>query len=220
MRRSLSAALCLAVAAILFSQTAALASGPSDPHSGEVNALLLVCHDYGGNYNLIRDVMELYGWNVTTTGVTPTVTPCFWGGALTVDVLVSNITDLSQYDVLLVMQSTAWSGNSHYQLLNSPPALALVQQAANAGLLVTAFCGGTRVLAAADLIDGVTVTGHPLYQQEYVNAGAIPVGMGTAVPPVLDGNILTCRRTQYYAYQVCDVIAEYLHDAQAGTGAQ
>ena len=62
------------------------------------------------------------------------------------------------------------------------------------GLLVGALCGGTRVLAAADVINGVTVTGHPLYSQEYVDAGANYVE--GPVPPVVDGNILTSRRNQ------------------------
>jgi len=97
------------------------------------------------------------------------------------------------------------------QLVSIPLAIVVI-------LLVGAFCGGTRVLAAADVIQGVMVTGHPLYQQEYINAGGIPVGMGTATAPVLDGNILTCRRGQYYAYQVCDVAAEYLHVVGASDG--
>ena len=88
--------------------------------------------------------------------------------------------------------------------LASPEALALVSQAVEDSLLVVAFCGGTRVLAAAQAIGGVRVTGHPDFLQEYLDAGAI--WAGDTVPPVLDGNILTSRRGQYYSQQICEVM--------------
>jgi putative intracellular protease/amidase len=72
------------------------------------------------------------------------------------------------------------------------------------GLLVAAFCGGTRVLAAAGVINGVRVVGHPLYEQEYVDAGGIYVP--DAVPPLVDGNIMTSRRGQYYAYEIYETM--------------
>lgn len=221
MTRVIAAILCLHLAVVLTGGAAALnaaAAAGDDPEAGEVEALLLLCSAYGGNYNLMRDVMERYGWNVTTTALTPTVSTCYWGGAVHVDVLLTDITDLSQYDILAIMPARAYTGTSHAQLLASPDALAFVTQAVNEGLLVSAFCGGTRVLAAADVINGVIVTGHPLYEQEYLDAGAIVVGMDPAVPPVVDGNIVTCRRGQYYAIQVCDVMQELLDQRQAAGG--
>ena len=179
--------------------------------SGEIEALLLVCNAYGANYNLVRDVMELYGWNLTTTGVTASVAPCFYGGPIIVDALVSEITDVSQYDALVVMPAKSTFG--HQQLIDSPEALTLVGNAAAQGVLVVAFCSGTRVLAAADVIDGVSVTGHPDYLQDYLNAGA--VWAGDDVPPHLDGNILTTRRGQYYSPQVCDVMRTAIDSLRA-----
>jgi putative intracellular protease/amidase len=105
------------------------------------------------------------------------------------------------------------SGGSHSQLLGSTEALDLVSLAAGEGLLVVAFCGGTRVLAAADVIDGVSVTGNPDYQAEYVAAGGI--WAGADVPPVLDGNILTTRRGQYYSYQICEIMRTALDSIRA-----
>jgi putative intracellular protease/amidase len=173
--------------------------------NGEIEILVLLCAPYGANYNLVRDVMELYGWNVTTTAVNPTVGTCYYGGAITVDTLVSEITDVSHYDCLVIMPSrNAVSGGSHSQLLGSPEALDLVSQATQEGLLVASFCGGTRVLAAADVIDGVMVTGTPDYLSEYTAAGGI--WAGAEVPPVLDGNILTTRRGQYYSHRVCEIM--------------
>ena len=166
MRRIVMVSLCLALAAALVhvaTSEAMIGTARGGARSGEVNVLLLLCNNLGSNTNLISDVMELYGWQLTTVGVTPSVTPCAYGGAVTVDLLVTEITDLTAYDCLAIMPATAWAGNSHSQLLASPEALALVADAVDEGLLVAAFCGGTRVLAAADVINGVQVVGHPLY---------------------------------------------------------
>jgi len=173
--------------------------------TGEPRILLLMCNNYGANYNWLRDVMEIYGWDITTAGVTPTVSVCYYGGPLTVDTLVSEITDVSPFDCLAIMPSkAAQSGGPHSQLLQSPAALALVHQAAADCLLVVAFCGGTRVLAAADVVDSVRVTGRVEYLQEYLDAGAI--WAGEPVTPVLDGNILTSTRNQTNAQRVCEIM--------------
>lgn len=186
-----------------------------DRESDEINILLVICFPYGANINLMRDVMELYGWNVTTTALTPLTGPCYYGGPMTVDIPLTDITDLSPYDCVAIMQSKAWSGTSHAQLLSSPEALALVAQAVSENLLVAAHCGGTRVLAAADVINGVRVTGHGLYEDEYIAAGGIYVGNPS--PPVLDGNILTVVRGQYYSYQFCDAVAAAIDSMRAAS---
>jgi putative intracellular protease/amidase len=169
--------------------------------SGAVKVLMLMCDHYGANYNWVRDVQETYGWEVTTVALAETVAVCYIGGPLIADTLVSEISDVSQFDCLAVMPA---QGGSHAQLINSPGALALVSQADSAGLLLVAFCGGTRVLAAADVIEGHRVTGKPAYLQEYLDAGAI--WAGEPVPPVLDGNILTSTRNQTNAWRVCELM--------------
>ena len=186
--------------------------------SGQVEAILLVTNSYGANYNLIRDVMEKYGWSLTTVGVTDTVTSCYYGGPIAVDLTVSEVSDVSEYDVLAIMPATGWSGHSHDQLLESPEAIALVAEAVQEGLLVAAFCGGTRVLAAADVINGVHVTGHDHenYLPEYAAAGAIFVG--NPVPPVQDGNILTCVRNQTNSALVCEVMRTTIDSLRTARG--
>jgi putative intracellular protease/amidase len=188
---------------------------PSSGDPGEVKILIMVCNSYGANYNLIRDVMELNGWDITTVGVTPTVPACFYGGPITVDTLVTEIADVSHYDVLLIATSRViQTGGSHSQLLASPEALDLVAQAASESLLVVAQCGGTRVLAAAGVINGVTVTGKDEYLQEYLDAGAIWAGeVGT---PVLDGNIMTSLRNQINSRRICELIRTYMAEKRAG----
>jgi putative intracellular protease/amidase len=186
-------------------------SGRASGGSGEVKALLLVANRYGANYNLLRDVMDVFGWETTVAGVTPTVTACSYGGPMTVDILVSEVTDLWQYDCLVIMPAN--STDSHRQLLDSPEALALVEEAVADTLLVVSCCGGSRVLAAADVIDSVEITGAPAFLQEYLDAGAI--WAGDAVPPVLDGNILTSRRNQYYSVNLVETMRTAIDSLRA-----
>ena len=218
MRASLSLAVILCVLAVPGPRADILGPGPASAagNPGEVRALLMVCSYYGANYNLIRDVMELYGWDITTVGVTPTVGQCYYGGPITVDTLVTEITDVSQYDFLAIMTSRiSQPGGSHSQLLASPEALSLVAQAASESLLVVALCGGTRVLAAAGVIEGVTVAGADEYVQEYLDAGAIWAG-DTGLP-VLDGDFLTSTRNQINSRRLCELIRTYMVERRAGT---
>jgi putative intracellular protease/amidase len=148
--------------------------------------------------------------------VTPTVTPCFYGGPITVDTLVTEIADVSQFDFLAIMTSTpVQPGGSHAQLLASTETLNLVSEAAADSLLVIALCGGTRVLAAAGVINGVRVTGKDDYLQEYLDAGA--VWEGETGFPVLDGNFLTSTRNQINSRRICEIIRTYIAEERAGT---
>jgi hypothetical protein len=196
-------------------------SGLDNAEGGETKILLLVTQQYGANYHLIRDILERYGWDITVTGVAPVVAPCpAYGGAfgcqpITVDTLLTEIGHTTAYDCLMIMPAMAWSGNSHYELLGSPEALAFVATAVAEDLIVAAWCGGTRVLAAADVIEGKRVCGHHLYIQEYLDAGAIYVP--GSPPPVVDGNIITARRGQSYAPETCEVVAAAIDSVQAGS---
>ena len=187
-------------------------------HTEPVEALLLLGHNYGANYNLVRDKLDEFGWHSTVAGLTAVVQPCpSYGGPLgcpsiTVDVLFTDITDFSPYNCLIIMSSSHFAGNPWTDILGNQEALDLVAQAWNDGLVVAAWCTGVRVLAAADIIDGVQVTGHPSYQAEYEAAGAIY--LGPQIPPVADSNIVTCTRGQYYNIQNCEAVAAAVENAE------
>jgi putative intracellular protease/amidase len=197
-------AVCLVLVVLMSPPTpkAAPKSGP-----GEIRILLMMGDRVGGYHYFTRDVWEQYGWDLTTAGLQPTLTPCALGVPFNVDTLITEITDLSDYDCLAIMQTVAYDGNSHSDLLASPEALALVQQAVSESLLVVASCGAVRVLAAADVIDGLTVTGYAANSQEYIDAGAI--WAGDNVPPILDGNILTSAHGRYYCHQIAETMRNY-----------
>ncbi|MBN1826136.1 MAG: DJ-1/PfpI family protein [Candidatus Eisenbacteria bacterium] len=195
------------------SASVAGAEGEAGARSGEVSVLAMMCTPYGLNYNLIQDVMDLYGWNVTTIAVSDTVNPCADGSPIVVDTLVTEVDDLSAWDCLFIMPARAYTGTSHADLLASPEALDLVARADSMEMVIGTVCGGVRVLAAADILSGVTVTGHLDYKQEYLDAGAI--WAGDVVPPVVDGRILTTRRGQYYRTQICEALRRMIDDNRA-----
>ncbi len=174
---------------------------------GEIRILMLMGDEVGGYHYFTSDLWEQQGWNLTSTGLSPTLQPCNLGLPFHVDVLIRNIDDLTSYDCLAIMQSKAYTGHSHDDLLESPAALSLVQQAVAEGMLVLATCGGVRVLAAADVIEGRTVTGYADYAQEYIDAGAIYAGDG--VPPIVDGNIMTSAHGRYYCQQITETMRAY-----------
>jgi putative intracellular protease/amidase len=200
-------ALCLVLIlpVVLLRPVAATKGGP-----GEVRILMMMGDRVGGYHYFTSDLWEQQGWDLTSTGLIPTLQPCTLGVPYSVDLLISEVTDLSGYDCLAIMQTIAWNGNSHYDLLASPEAIALVQQAVSEGLLVVATCGGVRMLAAADVINGLTVTGYDMYSQEYIDAGATYAG--DTVPPILEGNILTSAHGRYYCHQITETMRGYFAD--------
>jgi len=209
--RLTNAVLCLVILGTIAPGPAA-AAGSAD----EVTVLVLMSDRHGAYFSYVRDQMELYGWDFTFAGVTDSVSNCYWGEPFTVDTLVSELGDVSGYDCLLIAQSQAYLGQANEQLLSSPAALDLVRRAVGDSLLVVAICGGTRVLAAADVIEGRQVTGYATYSQEYINAGA--VWMGEAVPPVLDGNILTSSKGHYYSHQICEAMRSAVDSLRVARG--
>jgi putative intracellular protease/amidase len=215
-RPAAALAACLFLSALMSPQPPA--STP-DSDTGRIRVLMMMGNHVGGYHYWTRDLWEQCGWELTSAGLVPTLQPCNLGVPFHVDTLITRITDLSAYDCLAIMQTRAYDGTSHSDLLASPAAIALVRQAVTEGLLVVATCGGVRVLAAADVIDGRTVTGHAAYAAEYAAAGATYAGDG--VPPILDGTILTSAHGRYYCQQVTETMRGYFAArAAAGPGKQ
>ena len=180
-----------------------------------VKALFLLANNYGANYNLIRDKIEQYGWEITLTAVTDSVFPCqafasaFGAPVIEVDTLLYEITNIDNFDCLLIISSYA-GANPYNEILNDSTALSIISEAVQESLAVAAWCSGVRVLAAADVLNGKNITGHPNFISEYTAAGAIYLGPN--LYPVIDGNIVTCTRGQYFVIQSCESIAELIEE--------
>jgi len=190
----------------------------------DVNILFLMSKNYGLNNFLMRDVFDQYGWHVITTGVLDTIPACLWTieywnvPPVIPDLLVSEIKDITQYDALII---STGSGNAYpipnpfADVIESPEALNLIRNAADHGLVIAAFCAGSKVLAAADVINGKRMVGSPRFVDEYKAAGGIYVGNErNDNPPTMDGNIITGARGQYYNLANCQAIATFIESQQ------
>jgi len=85
--------------------------------------------------------------------------------------------------------------------MNDTHLISLLQNAEEQGKILWAACSGVRVLAAANLVNGVTIQGpdEAQYAAEFQAAGANFIGKNK--PPVIDGNIVTVTRGQFYMMQ-------------------
>jgi hypothetical protein len=171
-------------------------------NESDVKILLLLDHEYGGNYIYIREILEdQFGWNITTVALEPTVSPCIFHSIyLDVDVTVDSLTQLSSYDCLSIMP-----GAQMDNLLASQAVMNLINSAVSNGLVVSAWCRAVRVLAAADVIDGKNVTGNADYEDEYIAAGATFFELS---PPIIDGQIVTSVRSRFYRMETCLALAQ------------
>ncbi len=188
----------------------------------DINVLVIVPQYYGANTNFYLDDFERFGWTVTFAGTEAVMQPCpAYGGPrgclpIAVDVQITDITDLTPYDCLAIMPGSMNVSSPYRDLVIDDEALALVNRAVDEGLVVFASCGGVRVLAAADVLQGVEVTGHSRYQGSYSTAGAIYLGSG--IPAVIDGNIVTATRGMYYHEANSEAVAIAVERRRAAGG--
>ncbi len=126
--------------------------------------LFVMDEDFGYCYGAIRTVFERFGWEITTTVLSESLTSCNYANnyVLDVDILLTEISDVTEYDIVTIMP-----GSSHDALRTNETSLDFIRNAVSGNLIVTAWCRAVRVLAAADVIDGKNVTGHSDYQAEY-----------------------------------------------------
>jgi len=173
-----------------------------------IKVLVILPNNLGGNFNFAFDDLEFLGWDVTFAGLTEIVNTCSWSKPFghinfQVDTLIQNITDVTNWDVLVLMNASS-TGNAYGDILNSEEAMNLFVQANENNMVIWATCAGVRVLAAADIINGVNVTGKSNFSSEYIAAGANY--LGPEIPPVIDGNIVTSTKGRYFHYQNIEAI--------------
>nr|NQU91000.1 DJ-1/PfpI family protein [Bacteroidota bacterium] len=189
--------------------------------NANLKVLAVTPNKLGANFNFYIDNMESYGWDVTWAGLTETVNTCSWSNpfghfAVDVDTLIQDIEDVTYWDVIALMPATWWSGNAYGDLLNSLETLDLLIQANENNMVIFGTCAGVRVLAAADLLNGVNVTGRDEYASEYIASGANY--LGTFILPVIDGNFVTSTKGMYYHYQNIEAILTALAGLDSKNG--
>ena len=184
-----------------------------------VRMLLLWGDLYGANCTSnakklsILEKFRRYGWVLTMAGAERTVLPCAFArqrGAepFELDCTVDELGEATDYDGISVMP-----GPAHRGLIESPKVMNLVREAADEGLVLSAWCRGLRVLAAADVIRGKRVVGHIDDTDVLEQAGAIHVGHDH--PPVIDGRLVTGARSYYYRVKNAEAIRTAMADRLA-----
>jgi len=158
----------------------------------------------GGKKLSILEKFRKYGWDVTIAGVESAVQPCPYAVKLgltapDIDCFVDDVDDISTFDAVSVLP-----GPTHNGLLESPAAMTLLRQAAESGLVISAWCRGVRVLAKAGVLQGKQVVGHSDDQEMIEQAGGFFVGHDH--PPVTDGTLVTGARSYYYRAKNADAI--------------
>lgn len=181
----------------------------------DINILIMVPSYFGALGYRAIDIFNDYGWNITLTGLNDVIFGCngsiqYWNiPPLKMDYLISDISDISFYDALCIMQPSKWTvypdyGDPGRDLMNSEEALNLISSANDFGITIAAWCAGVRVLAAADVINGKNVTGPSEFIEEYTNAGGNFVNENTY--PVVDGNIITVSGMRFII-DMCEEVA-------------
>ena len=183
--------------------------------SDNIKVLFILPQKYGLNGHLSREMFDSFGWDVTIAGVDSIILPCDYSLSqgskpFNVDITIAEINNVNQYDCI-VISSMSWAENyitAYNDLMNCAELITLLNTANNEGIVIAATCAGVRVLATADIINGRNVTGkagpNNYYANEYVTAGA--TFLGENILPVIDGNIVTTTRGQYYMKQNCEAL--------------
>ena len=76
-----------------------------------VNLLVILPDKYGTCFHKEKNIFDLYGWNVTITGLTEYVNPCdgsksYGSPVYPVDYLLSEIDDISNFDGIYIPAPT------------------------------------------------------------------------------------------------------------------
>ena len=95
-----------------------------------------------------------------------------------------NSIDPSDYDLLYIP-----GGMAPKRLSKHKEVIGRVQQFAQSGKPIAAFCHGPQVLVAAGLVKGKKMTAYPEVEDEIIEAG----GYYTNLPLVEDGQFITSR---------------------------
>ncbi|MFX0022452.1 MAG: DJ-1/PfpI family protein [Candidatus Hermodarchaeota archaeon] len=136
--------------------------------------MILSANGVGDTYFPAKKYFEFWGWKVTTAGLTPSVTSCLNTNPrpVPVDIVISEVNNntLSQYDCVFIPSGGHWSA-----LLSDPTTLTLISDAYNMGLIISSLCIGIRVLAAADIVNGVRIAYDSNSATQVTIAGGITV---------------------------------------------
>lgn len=177
----------------------------------DIKILAIVANGFGDAYFWVKTQFEQWGCNFTTAGLTQQVSSCSNYPpivTITSDILVSEITSeiITQFDCVYI------PAGGHWVYLDINPATHnVLEMAYEEGLVVSAICIGTRILArAGGIVDGVKVVYYQSSYELMLEAGAKIV---YDAPVVSDKRIVTamtgtCGYVNPNIYAFCTAIAK------------
>jgi putative intracellular protease/amidase len=178
------------------------------------SVMILAANSVGDTYWPAKSKFESWGWTVTTAGLTASVTSCLNTNPrpVPVDILISDVNNdlLSQYECIFVPSGGHWSA-----LLNNPTTLNLIYEAYNLGLIISSLCVGIRVIAGANILDGVRVAYDSNSAANVAAAGGITVNERVVthrriVTGTTGGGPTGGGASQAPTIEVCEAIADIL----------
>jgi len=185
---------------------------PGEPRApNAVKALLLVDDLYGSSLNIedsknnILENFSSYGWDITVASCNAEVSPSQLAiqqgcEVLRPDMRTNELDNALDWDVIVIAP-----GESYDHLAKCPFVLNALALARVNSIPVVAWCKGVQVLAAADVVQGLEITGHPDYTEEYLAAGA--KYKGNVNQPIEDQMVITCRDEEF-RQEMCELIRQ------------
>jgi DJ-1/PfpI family protein/flagellar hook capping protein FlgD len=174
----------------------------------------------GTNINFSIDDFEEYGIELLYTGLTKTVNTCSWSNPLgniefRADTLITEIEHILDYDALAFLSSPWWESIPYRDVMNSSYCMNAIKTAFENDMPIWATCAGVRVLAKADILDGLDVSGRANFSAEYISAGANFLGPDRM--PVIDHHVITTTRGMYFHVENSEAIIQELEQSNKKT---
>ena len=176
----------------------------------DMKILAVIANGFGDSYFWIKDQLEDWGCNVTTAGLTSVVASCPNKPPRPVDadILIANVDSdiLSQFDAVYVPAGPHWVILEFSSVTHE-----LLENAYNAGLVVSAICIGQVALAqVSNIVSGVKVAYYSQTFDDMTDAGAI-IKYNSGV--VSDKRVVTAgtgtfQSTNQAVYPFCVAIAK------------
>ncbi|MBU0755352.1 MAG: DJ-1/PfpI family protein [Planctomycetes bacterium] len=138
----------------------------------EVKVIALTADGIGDIHFTVKETLESMGCKVITVGLTKVCSSCpnKEPRSVTADYLLSEITDLSEYDAVFIA-----SGKQHRILSVEKESLDFIRHARQEGLIIASICAGNLVIVNADIVRGVKIASHPYVNPSTEKAGGIVV---------------------------------------------
>lgn len=178
---------------------------PNENSIESIKTLAILGNNFGDSYFWIKDLLESWGCNVTTAGITATVSSCPHQPPrpVTVNITTPEITReiIKQFDCVWVPSGAHWT-----YLVPNPKVHEILSIAYEEGLVVGSICIGTLVLAHANgIVDGVKVVYYEGSFEKMIEENATIV-YNTNV--VSDKRLVTAgtgqyQSTNYAVYPFC-----------------